>query len=529
MDYFDKHTPPAGPPAGLAASRDAEALERCRLSHTLLKAGDYERAVEALGGLWRGPRERPATEALSARAAAELLAQAGRLTSALGGARRIEGAQEAAKNLLSEAAGSFERLGDVRKVAEARSDLGLCYWREGANEEARVVLRAALDAFPSDGARAREDCELKGLVLVRLVIVEIAAGRHDVALALLEEAAPLVEASGSELLRGRFHSERAIALCGLAGAGGDDSDALDRALVEYAAASYHFEQAGHTRCHASNENNLALLFNSIGRHEEAHEHLARARALHAALGNHLSVAQCDDTLARVLITEGRFEEAEGASASAVRVFEDGDRQAYLAEALTTLGVAQARGGRYEEARRNLRRAAETAEAAGDRAGAGLAALALAEELWARLSPGELASAFARAHDLLSDTRDPATRARLAACARLAVGSASDGRACVGPAAGALAAGGAADGLSPEERWKGFSLKAEMLRYEAELISRALRDADGVVSRAAKLLGFRHHQTFVALLNNRHKELLGARTPIIPRRRSIIRPPEQRGN
>ena len=67
----------------------------------------------------------------------------------------------------------------------------------------------------------------------------------------------------------------------------------------------------------------------------------------------------------------------------------------------------------------------------------------------------------------------------------------------------------------------------MLRYEAELISRALRDADGVVSRAAKLLGFRHHQTFVALLNNRHKELLHARNPIVPRRRSLMRLRDQR--
>ncbi len=70
------------------------------------------------------------------------------------------------------------------------------------------------------------------------------------------------------------------------------------------------------------------------------------------------------------------------------------------------------------------------------------------------------------------------------------------------------------------------MKSEVLRYEAELISRALRDADGVVSRAAKLLGFRHHQTFVALLNNRHKGLLGERRPVIPRRRSLINHPHR---
>lgn len=93
---------------------------------------------------------------------------------------------------------------------------------------------------------------------------------------------------------------------------------------------------------------------------------------------------------------------------------------------------------------------------------------------------------------------------------LAVEAASQGRAS--PEA-------ESESASVEERWAGFSLKAEVLRYEAELIQRALRDADGGVSYAARLLGFRHHQTFVALLNNRHKDLLHARTPVVPRRRA----------
>src|SRR5919107_3403156 len=154
--------------AGDPTSRDEDALRRCALSNSFLKAGDYEGAVEALEGFWRGTRERPATEGLDPRAAGEVLVQAGRLTSALGGARRIEGAQEAAKKLISEGAGIFERLGDARKVAEARSDLGLCYWREGAIEEARVVLRAAIEGL------TQEEAEPKAVALIRLAIVEAA-------------------------------------------------------------------------------------------------------------------------------------------------------------------------------------------------------------------------------------------------------------------------------------------------------------------------------------------------------------------
>lgn len=508
MDFpHRRQVTPARATAADPASCDEDALRRCTLSNSFLKAGDYEGAVEALEGFWRGAGERPATEGLDPRAAGELLVQAGRLTSALGGARRIEGAQEAAKNLLSEGAGIFERLGDAPKVAEAHTDLGVCYWREGAFEEARVVLRAALEGL------AREDEEQRALALTRLAIVELSAGYTRVAIELLAEAAPHVEACASDIIKGNFHAERANAFVALADAG--DAEMLDRALFEHTAASYHLEQAGHTRYLANNENNLAILFNRIGRYEEAREHLARARTLHASLKDAVIAAQCDETLARVLVAEGLYEEAERVALSAVRVFEDGDRQALLAEALTTLGVAQARAGRYEEAHESLARAFEVAEIAGDRAGAGLAALTLTEELGAQLDHAELCEAYERAHGPLAGTRNPDTLARLTACARRALESFM-----------ALQAEGDEEAGTPEERWEGFSLKAEVMRYEAELISRALREADGVVSRAAKMLGFRHHQTFVALLNNRHRELLGERRPVIPRRRSYIRRPRR---
>ena len=515
MDYVNiprTSAAAAGPDAsGEAARTDEDALRRCRRSQSLFQAGDFEGAREALGELWPGAGARPAVEGFGARAAAEVLVQAGRLTSALGGSRRSAAAQEAAKNLLSEGAELFERLGDAKKLAEARAELGLCYWREGAFEEARVLLRSALEVLPP------EEGEQRATTLVRLTTVEFSARRYEAVLALLGEAAPLVEASRSDYLKGCFHNHRAVTLRALADAG-DDAELRDRALVEYAAASFHFEQSGHTRYHANTENNLAFLYNTIGRHAQAHEHLARARALFAALKDTTVAAQCDDTLARILVAEGRFEEAEAAARCAVRALEGGDRQALLAEALTTLGVAQARAGRPAEARASLARAAEVADAAGDRAGAGLAALTLAEELGGHLGAGELCGAFARAHELLSGTRSAVLLARLNACARRALESSSS------PGADACA-----DAGSPEERWEGFSLKSEVHRYEAEVIERALHDAEGVVSRAAKLLGFRHHQTFVALLNNRHRGLLHARRPAVPRRRSIMhRRPGKKG-
>jgi DNA-binding NtrC family response regulator len=84
---------------------------------------------------------------------------------------------------------------------------------------------------------------------------------------------------------------------------------------------------------------------------------------------------------------------------------------------------------------------------------------------------------------------------------------------------ALRPTGKADFADP---WANFSLKEEVQRFEERLIEKALRDSQGKVSNAARLLGFKHHESLNWRLKNRNKNLLGARTPAKPRRRSIIK-------
>ena len=69
--------------------------------------------------------------------------------------------------------------------------------------------------------------------------------------------------------------------------------------------------------------------------------------------------------------------------------------------------------------------------------------------------------------------------------------------------------------------QGFSLDAEVLRYEGNLIRKALEESNGSVTRAARLLGVTH-QGLAFILNGRQSELLSIRTPVKRRRRSIIR-------
>ncbi|HYE65959.1 MAG TPA: sigma 54-interacting transcriptional regulator, partial [Pyrinomonadaceae bacterium] len=233
---------------------------------------------------------------------------------------------------------------------------------------------------------------------------------------ILNEAAPLAKLSTSHAIKGRFHVELATTLKNLSEAEHRE-DFIDRALIEYAAASFHFEQAGHKRYCAAVENNLGGLYLNTNKLTEAHDHLERARKLFINLKDNVHTAQVDETRARAFLAQGRNSEAEKVVRSAVRTLEQGDEQALLAEALTTHGTALARLGKHEQARRTLQRAVEVASQAGDLDGAGLAALTIIEELSKYLTKDELRGIYERADQLLANSQHSKTLSRLRVCAR----------------------------------------------------------------------------------------------------------------
>jgi tetratricopeptide (TPR) repeat protein len=210
-------------------------------------------------------------------------------------------------------------------------ELGHCYWREGAFNEARLWLQESLSLLPNSAAF------LRAITMLRLATVESSAKRLSDALRISIEAAPLFEESTNHTLRGKFHNEFGFVLRNLSAAERRD-DYIDRALIEYTAASYHFQLAGHTRYQGCVENNLGFLFSTIGKFTEAHEHLDRAQALFTSLKDNARLAGVDETRARVLLAEGRLPEAEKLVRSAVQSLEKGGEQSLLAEALTTHGL-----------------------------------------------------------------------------------------------------------------------------------------------------------------------------------------------
>lgn len=474
--------------------QNQRALLLCRLAKQLERGGDYEGAREALTELWPTVGNRPLIEGLDYEIQADVLLRVGSVTGWIGSARQIEGAQEIAKDLISESAGIFGKLGLEARVGEAHSDLALCYWREGAFDEARVTLEQALTDIGND------NIELKAIALLRKAIVERSSTRLNDALAICNEAAHLFTEIDDHLLIAHFHHCFANVLNQLSSAE-HRQEYIDRALIEYAAASFHFEEAGHTRYQACVYINLGFLFFTLNRFSEAHENLDRAQVLFTKLKDNPHLAQVDETRARVLLAEGRIVEAEKTVRAAVKTLEAGHDALWLTEALTTHGIALARLKHLAEARAALERAVKIAEEAGDLENAGVAALTIIEELGPKLSTTEICETIDHTGVLLQKTQDLNTLRRLTKVI-------FEGLFLV-------------HAIPAPPDWTKFSFRDAVTRYEKHLIRLALKDSEGMVTQASRLLGFKHHQSLIALITTRHSDLIALRSKKRIRRHHLM--------
>jgi tetratricopeptide (TPR) repeat protein len=430
-------------------SVDSRAESCCEVAREFENKGQYDAACKAINDYWPRIGETPKVANLEPNTAAELFLRAGVLTSIIGNQRQIPQAQEMAKDLLTQSHTIFESRQNNKKIAEARTELALCYWRTDDLNEARDFLNGALSVLTIDS-------ELKAKAILRLSIVEHSAERDQKAFRLLTKHAPLFLRLNNHTLRGSYHVTLGDRLENLAESG-RHSDYVDRALIEYAAASYHFELAEHRPYLANVETNLGYLYFKIQRFEEAKEHLDRARRIYVTIKDTRRAAQVDETRARIFLQEGRLTEAERVARSAVRVQENGNNITSLTEALITYGKVLARSERYRESLATFRRAIDLAESAGLMNTAAQAAFTAFREIGEHLAVAE--------H-------------------------------------GQLLYGG--------------PIGQDKLLREREAIKLALEQAKGSVTDASRILGT-SWQGLGYALRTRHKELIHVRTPVRPRR------------
>src|ERR1700741_395950 len=383
---------------------------RCRTALELKDRNEYDASREAMFPLWNGIiGTRPDTKGLSDAVVAEVLLTTGILTGWLGSRSEIKKADDYARDLITESITLYEVLHDSRKVAEARTELAWCYWRSGANDEARILSNEALKRL-TIGGNARANA------LIILSFVEWAEARHKEVLRILTEKASLFERITNHTFKGTYHNQIGITFRAIASASKRRRDYYQRAINEYRVADEEFKLAKNLVYRAHVKNNIGNVLRELGRFREAHQHLEQARRLFMRVGDKVRVAQVDDTRAQVFTDEGKYAEAELIARTAARSFERAGRQCFLAETLVTQGIALARLHEPERAQFIFQQAIEIAHHAGSLNRAGLAALTMIEEI--KTLPREVQSvAYAQGREWLASSESPDVKPRLKAIAK----------------------------------------------------------------------------------------------------------------
>jgi len=175
---------------------------------------------------------------------------------------------------------------------------------EGRYDDARAVLADELASLDPEDAAGRL------AVACETARVEMCDGRAPLAVCLLLRASSLAELSESHEQTAKFHHTLAAAYQ-LAGE-------TDKAILEYVAAAFHWDEAGCPFDAGCTENNVGLLCGESGDFAEAHKHFARARSYFS--DETVKAAEVDETEAQILLAEGKPHEALRLVTGAVSVF-----------------------------------------------------------------------------------------------------------------------------------------------------------------------------------------------------------------
>ncbi|HEX7773848.1 MAG TPA: helix-turn-helix domain-containing protein [Pyrinomonadaceae bacterium] len=434
---------------------------------------------------WETFGERPNTAGLHGSIAAELLLVVGILTRWIGSKNEVKESSQIASDLISESITYWESQGDTWKVAAAKAELAMCYWREGALDNARAMFTEALKRLTAEG-------NTQANALLGLAEVERASSRYNDAMVILTNNARLFQKITNHTTKGHYHNQRAMVLRSLATAE-KRSDYFEQAIKEYQRADHQFEIARNRLYRGYVKNNVGFLLLKLGRFKLAQGYLTEARRLAVNAKDRILVAQFDDSLAKLYITTNKLKEAEAAARRSINALDKSGHQNTLAESLITYGIILARLRNTDQAQFNFQRAIELAHNAGALSTAGVAALTMIEEIDG-LPVETLSHAYEQAGEWLStcQSQDLWFRFKVA------------GRKVVRRLRGSEDAGN----LFNEP----CSMETKVLEFEKRLIIQALASAHGRITHAAKWLHV-GRQKLAYIIETRHPDLLTQRSPV----------------
>ena len=282
-----------------------------------LAAGHWQAAADGYRGLLQAPTSREIR--------AELL---GGLAEALAGLDR--GAEAAAA--AGEAAQTFTSLGRDADAAIARYWLAAGEYEQGNVVEAEALLHDIL-AKVRAGLRVEPDFELR--LVTALSSTASREGRHDVALAYLEEVRGLAD-SLDDHRRAGFLFDLSLSYRET----GDYEGAIRAGVASLAL----FRAASYELGTASLENDLALSYLALGNTARAAELAASSRALFEHLDDRRQLAHVIETQAQITAASGDQAASRDLAMDALRLAEEtGNEKATVSSLLSLARATRALG------------------------------------------------------------------------------------------------------------------------------------------------------------------------------------------
>ena len=239
---------------------------------------------------------------------------------------------------------SAETANDWTRLAEAWDALAHYHWRRGEYKTARTVLNGGLKMLRRFAAEYRRE---RVMLTNTLLMVELFAKNYDLVIDQSPAAiADCEQLQDGDYFRAQAHRNYADALKHTSDV---SRDRVDRAIEQFTAASYYFQQAGHLRHFAANDNNLAELYTMIGEFALAHQFLDRAEKTLKDLGDNSAIGQTCETRARLLLANNELDGALDVILLSVELIPPTERKV-LAESYKTKGDIHARRGEHSHAR-----------------------------------------------------------------------------------------------------------------------------------------------------------------------------------
>jgi len=253
-----------------------------------------DKGVELLKPVWNDFGSRPLVDNYSPPVAAEILLRCGSLLSYISHFKQLP-YQDMARNWLTESAEIFTQVENPDKVAEAETDLGMAYWREGRFEEALIWLQTAAARITNP----INSVSIKNISYQLLALNSInTAESIQAGINLVKEKDIYAELTNDSRVKVHYYNNSAVMMSRI----GNLPDALDRHLIT----RQYCKEVGNLLGEALAENNIGYIYKELRQYKKA--------VYHANIGLDSFVKQeiiarqgdCLDTLAQIYLEMGEL-------------------------------------------------------------------------------------------------------------------------------------------------------------------------------------------------------------------------------